>query len=121
MLAAPFDATRSRAGFADATNNASTFANDSKTFATSSAPGARCGHTMTALRWNQKTKIVTFGGATELEGGSGANASANVGLSPQAGRDAGAWVKLSGATNELHVLDPFNGEWGKLELSLIHI
>ena len=62
MLAAPFDATRSRAGFADATNNASTFANDSKTFATSSAPGARCGHTMTALRWNQKTKIVTFGG-----------------------------------------------------------
>lgn len=115
MLAAPFDASRGNARETRANGGAkdgharAPFALDGP------APGARCGHTMTALRWNQKTKIVTFGGATELEGGVGGASGGAGGMSPNpTGRDAGAWVKLSGATNELHVLDPYDGEWGRL-------
>ena len=118
MLGAPFDATTSRqqgGGGANQTNTAGADGNQHRN--SRGAPGARCGHTLTALRWNQKTKIVAFGGATELEGGRGDGGGANENggaASPNATSSGGAWVKLSGATNELHVLDPQIGEWSAL-------
>ena len=122
MLAAPFEAVVRAAGGGGegGDGGGATSASRSSCAAT---PGARCGHTMTALRWNQKTKIVVFGGATELEGGSGGADGGGAGgargdgaMSPNvvSSANGAAWVKLSGATNALHVLDPCEGTWSAL-------
>ena len=115
MLGAPFDATTSRRNgtTGDDAESGRTQTNSDGNHRRG-APGARCGHTLTALRWNQRTKIVAFGGATELEGGHGDGGGGANNASPNATSSGGAWVKLSGATNELHVLDPQIGEWSAL-------
>ncbi|CEF99328.1 Serine/threonine-specific protein phosphatase/bis(5-nucleosyl)-tetraphosphatase [Ostreococcus tauri] len=122
MLGATFARDGRARGFDDATNarfttNQRHDGDRAKTTRDDASPGARCGHTLTALRWNQRTKIVCFGGATELEGASASALGDGRGGSPLhgGGRDGTNWVKLSGATSDLRVFDPQGGEWDELK------
>ncbi|OUS43386.1 hypothetical protein BE221DRAFT_194816 [Ostreococcus tauri] len=122
MLGATFARDGRARGFDDATNarfttNQRHDGDRAKTTRDDASPGARCGHTLTALRWNQRTKIVCFGGATELEGASASALGDGRGGSPLhgGGRDGTNWVKLSGATSDLRVFDPQGGEWNELK------
>ncbi|GLC64614.1 hypothetical protein PLESTF_000184600 [Pleodorina starrii] len=76
------------------------------------APGPRCGHTLTAISGPEgdlsKAKLVLFGGATALEGSSGKSEGAQ-----STPGSAASGIRLAGATNDVHIFDVRTGKWEK--------
>jgi len=64
-----------------------------------SAPGARCGHSLTACLSEGDKKLILFGGATALE---------------NSASGAAAGIRLAGATSDVHRFDLRTGSWTKL-------
>ncbi|CAN1171147.1 Serine/threonine-protein phosphatase BSL2 [Linum perenne] len=75
--------------------------------------GPRCGHTLTAVAavGEEGTpgyigpRLILFGGATGLEGNSGAGTPSSAG---------GAGIRLSGATADVHCYDVLTNKWSRL-------
>lgn len=80
------------------------------------APGPRCGHTLTAIAGPEgdlsKAKLILFGGATALEGSGSSAKGADTPSSP--GPSAASGIRLAGATNDVHLFDVRNGKWDKI-------
>jgi len=74
----------------------------------STAPGKRCGHSLTAVDGQRpgEQNLILFGGATALESNS-------LGTPAAAGPNAG--IRLSGATNSVHVFESKTGQWSELQ------
>ncbi|KAK1420495.1 hypothetical protein QVD17_22143 [Tagetes erecta] len=62
------------------------------------APGPRCGHTLTAVAQTKShgPRLILFGGATAIEGGSGAG------------------IRLAGVTNSVHAYDIVTKKWTRM-------
>ncbi|GBG87231.1 hypothetical protein CBR_g45290 [Chara braunii] len=78
-------------------------------------PGARCGHTLTALAAVGEPdspsyvgpRLILFGGATALEGSSGP--------ATPGGGTGGAGIRLAGATADVHCFDVRTNTWSRLQ------
>ncbi|KAM7276782.1 hypothetical protein ACFE04_018648 [Oxalis oulophora] len=66
------------------------------------APGPRCGHTLTAVAAtkNHGPRLILFGGATAIEGGSAS---------------AAPGIRLAGVTNSIHSYDVLTRKWTRLK------
>ncbi|CAA3020877.1 Serine threonine- phosphatase BSL3 [Olea europaea subsp. europaea] len=77
-------------------------------------PGPRCGHTLTAVQAVGEEgspgyigpRLILFGGATALEGNSGASGT------PSSAGSAG--IRLAGATADVHSYDVLTNKWSRL-------
>ncbi|KAK9055802.1 hypothetical protein SSX86_026887 [Deinandra increscens subsp. villosa] len=67
------------------------------------APGPRCGHTLTAVAQTKShgPRLILFGGATAIEGGSSS-------------ATAAAGIRLAGVTNSVHAYDILTKKWTRL-------